>query len=149
MFRALRSIGQMPDVEYGRIEDRTGRLLVEVGAGVRLASDIRGGNKGEASIFRQLFSQSSEVSAAMIYGGRNVGQVILLGPTEGTAKRFVVSLSESLAVAVAAVLIGLVIATATAGTYCAADPGADQCYARRAGNSRFRAECHHSGRRRT
>ena len=111
-FHALRSIGQMDDVEYGRIEAPPGVLLVETGAGVRLTDDVRDGRggAGEASIFRQLLSRSSEVSVPVANNGVDVGQVVLLGRTEGVLKRFVVSLGESLAVALAAVLVGVLIA---------------------------------------
>jgi signal transduction histidine kinase/CheY-like chemotaxis protein/HPt (histidine-containing phosphotransfer) domain-containing protein len=110
-FQALRSIGQMQDVEYGRIEAPVGVLLVETGAGVRLIGDVRAGrDAGAASILTQLFSRSSEVSAPVTSSGTEIGQVVLLGRTEGILKRFVVSLGESLAVAIAAVLVGLLIA---------------------------------------
>jgi signal transduction histidine kinase/CheY-like chemotaxis protein len=110
-FEALRSIGQMHDVEYGRIEAPSGVLLVETGAGVRLVSDVQAGrDAGAASIFGQLFSRSSEVSAPVTSDGVEIGQVVLLGRTEGILKRFVVSLGESLSVAAAAVLVGLLIA---------------------------------------
>jgi signal transduction histidine kinase/CheY-like chemotaxis protein/HPt (histidine-containing phosphotransfer) domain-containing protein len=110
-FQALRSISQMPDVEYARIEAPTGTLLVETGAGARLVNDIQAGrDASEPSFVKQLFSQSSEVSVAIMSGGRDVGQVILLGRTDGMITRFIVSLGESLAMAVAAVLIGMLIA---------------------------------------
>ena len=110
-FQALRSIGQMHDVEYGRIEAPSGVLLVETGAGVRLVNDVQAGSDtGAASIFRQLFSRSSEVSVPITSGGADVGQVVLLGRTEGILNRFIVSLGESLAVAFAAVLVGVLIA---------------------------------------
>jgi signal transduction histidine kinase/CheY-like chemotaxis protein/HPt (histidine-containing phosphotransfer) domain-containing protein len=110
-FEALRSIGQMHDIEYGRIEAPAGILLVETGAGVRLVNDVQAGrDAGVASLLTQLFSRSSEVTVPVASDGVEVGQVVLLGRTEGILKRFVVSLGESLAVAIAAVLVGLLIA---------------------------------------
>jgi two-component system sensor histidine kinase BarA len=110
-FHALRSIGQMQDIEYGRIEVPVGKLLVETGSGARLIGDIRfGQGDGDASVFRELLSQSSEVASPVISGGQTIGRVVLLGRTEGLLWRFAVSLGESLAVAIGAVLIGLVIA---------------------------------------
>ena len=110
-FQALRTIGQMHDIEYGRIEAPAGVLLVETGAGVRLVNDVRAGrDAGAASIFTQLFSRSSEVSVPVTADGAEIGQVVLLGRTEGVLKRFLVSLGESLAVAFGAVLVGLLIA---------------------------------------
>ena len=110
-FKALRSISQMRDVEYGRIEAPIGVLLVETGAGVRLVNDVQAGRgAGSVSIFKQLLSGSSEVSVPVTSDGTEVGQVVLLGRTEGILWRFIVSLGESLAVAFAAVLIGILIA---------------------------------------
>jgi signal transduction histidine kinase/CheY-like chemotaxis protein/HPt (histidine-containing phosphotransfer) domain-containing protein len=110
-FEALRTISQMPDIEYGRIEAPVGVLLVETGAGVRLVNDVRTGrDAGPASIFTQLFSRSSEVSVPITSNGTEIGQVVLLGRTEGVLRRFLVSLGESLGVAFAAVLVGLLIA---------------------------------------
>jgi hypothetical protein len=69
-FRALRSIGQMQDVEYARIEAPAGTLLVETGAGVRLVGDIQAGRDTSApSFLRRLFSQSSEVAVAIKSSG--------------------------------------------------------------------------------
>ena len=110
-FHALRSIGQMRDVEYGRIEAPVGKLLVETGSGVRLIGDTQSGRGGaQSSIFRQLLSQTSEVTVPVVVASKTVGQVVLLGRTEGLLKRFLLSLGESLAIAVAAVLVGLSIA---------------------------------------
>jgi len=110
-FQALRTIGQMRDVEYGRIEAPAGKLLVETGAGVRLVGDVRArGNETAGSFFESLLSRTSEVSAPVLVDGAEIGRVVLLGRTDGMLKRFLVSLAESLAVAAAAVLVGLLIA---------------------------------------
>src|SRR5271154_6222134 len=42
-FHALRSIGQMQDIVYARIEAPVGKLLVEAGAGARLVNDVQAG----------------------------------------------------------------------------------------------------------
>ena len=109
-FHALRWIAQMSDVEYARIEAPVGKLLAETGAGVRLVGDTQSGRGGETPLFRQLLSQTSEVAVPVMSAGHTVGQVVLLGRTEGLLARFIVSLGESLAVAVAAVIVGLAIA---------------------------------------
>ena len=109
-FRALRAIGQMKDVEYGRIEALDGRRLVETGSGARLASDTRAEGLEQTFALSQLFSHTSEVSAPIIYAGSPVGRVVLLGRTEGMLRRFLVTLGESLAVAGIAILVGLLIA---------------------------------------
>ncbi len=107
-FTAIRSIAQMQDVVYGRIEGANGKLLVETGAGVRLRSDVRA--SGRASLWTELFSQTSEVSAPIRFGNREVGRVVLLGHTEGMFQRFLASLAVSLGVALLAILAGLAIA---------------------------------------
>jgi EAL domain-containing protein (putative c-di-GMP-specific phosphodiesterase class I)/signal transduction histidine kinase/DNA-binding NarL/FixJ family response regulator len=107
-FRALRAIAQMSDVGYGRIEGADGKLLVETGAGVRLRSDVQGTE--HASLWTELFSQTSEVSAPIQFGNRNVGRVLLLGQTQGMFQRFLASLAISLGVALLAILGGLAIA---------------------------------------
>lgn len=110
-FQALRSIGQMRNVEYGRIEAPTGKLLVETGAGVRLVGDVQARAHDIAGSFlERLLSRTSEVTAPVLMDGLPVGRVVLLGRTEGMLRRFLVSLAESLAVAAAAVLVGLLIA---------------------------------------
>jgi signal transduction histidine kinase len=109
-FHALRSIAQMSDVEYARIEAPVGKLLVETGAGVRLVRDTQSGRGGQTPLFRQLLSQTSEVAVPVVSAGHAVGQVVLLGRTEGLLERFIVSLVESLGVAIAAVVVGLAIA---------------------------------------
>jgi len=110
-FHALRSIGQMQDIVYARIEAPVGKLLVETGAGARLVNDVQTGRGVDgSSILTRVFSQSSEISVPVTFDGRDIGQVVLLGRTEGLLQRFIISLGESLAVAVAAVSIGLSIA---------------------------------------
>ncbi len=109
-FHALRAIAQMNDVGYGRIEGANGKLLVETGAGVRLHSDVQSSGTGNTSLWTELFSQTSEVSAAIRLNNRNVGRVLLLGQTQGMFQRFLASLGVSLGVALLAILGGLAIA---------------------------------------
>src|SRR6202030_4314213 len=101
-------IGQMQDIVYARIEAPVGKLLVETGAGARLVSDVQAGTSvDKSSVLTRVFSQSSEISVPVTSDDRDIGQVVLLGRTEGLLQRFIISLGESLAVAVAAVAIGL------------------------------------------
>jgi hypothetical protein len=51
-FHALRSIGQMPEIEYARVEAPAGTLLVETGAGARLISDVQTGGSSGGSVRR-------------------------------------------------------------------------------------------------
>ncbi len=109
-FRALRAIAQMSDVGYGRIEGANGKLLVETGAGVRLHSDVQASGTSSTSLWTELFSQTSEVSATIRLNNQSVGRVLLLGRTQGMFQRFLASLAISLGVALLAILGGLVIA---------------------------------------
>ncbi len=109
-FRSLRAIAQMNDVGYGRIEGANGKLLVETGAGVRLASDVQASATAHPSLWTELFSQTSEVAAPIQFANRTVGRVVLLGQTDGMFQRFLASLAISLGVALLAILAGLLIA---------------------------------------
>ena len=109
-YEALRAIGQMPGVVYGRIERADGSLLTETGSGVRLVRDVSTRGGGSQGLLAQLMSQSSEVSAPILYDRHTVGEVVLLGRTEGVLGRFFGSLGVSLFAAIAAIAGGLAIA---------------------------------------
>ncbi len=109
-FAALRSIGMMGDVVYARVERPDGSLLAETGAGVRLTSDVHSADGREPFNLSLLRSRSAEVSAPIVYAGRPVGRVVLLGRLEGIARRLFSSLLVSLGAALAAGLAGVALA---------------------------------------
>ena len=109
-YEALRAIGQMPGVVYGRIERADGSLLTETGSGVRLVRDVSTRGGASQGLMSQLMSRTSEVSAPILHERQVVGEVVLLGRTEGVLGRFFGSLGVSLFAAIAAIAGGLAIA---------------------------------------
>jgi signal transduction histidine kinase/DNA-binding NarL/FixJ family response regulator len=109
-FAALRSISQMPEVTYGRIQMLDGRLLAETGGGVRLSTDVATGEDGRTSVWSILNTGTIQVQAPVISEGETVGAITLLAQTPGVRERVLGSiLITVLGVAVAA-LAGLLIA---------------------------------------
>jgi two-component system sensor histidine kinase BarA len=110
-FNAIRSIRTLPGVTYARIEKADGTMLVETGSGARLIRDVRVTTDGaKGSLWAQLTSRSSEVSAPIQHEGKDVGRLVLLSQTEGVLDRFIGSLQVSLMAALAAAAAGLLVA---------------------------------------
>jgi two-component system sensor histidine kinase BarA len=109
-FQSLRAIGQMAGVSYARIEAPLGRLLVEAGAGARLSSDAMLTTGGERPVWTQLFSGTTQIEAPIVHDRRTVGRLVVLGSTDGAFGTFMRSLLQSLGIALAAILLGLLIA---------------------------------------
>ncbi|MEO6339954.1 MAG: EAL domain-containing protein [Caulobacteraceae bacterium] len=109
-YEVLRAIGQMPGVVYARVERADGSLLTETGSGVRLVRDVSTRDGASKGLIPQLMSRTSEVSAPILHERRIVGEVVLLGRTEGVLGRFLGSLGVSLIAAIAAIAGGLAIA---------------------------------------
>jgi signal transduction histidine kinase/EAL domain-containing protein (putative c-di-GMP-specific phosphodiesterase class I)/CheY-like chemotaxis protein len=110
IFGAIRSISQMPDVTYARVSGSDGRLLAETGGGVRLSSDARLANDGEASLWSVLNSGTLQVSVPVMSEGRRVGDIMLLSETPGLKSRIVGAVLISLAGTGVALIAGLLIA---------------------------------------
>jgi EAL domain-containing protein (putative c-di-GMP-specific phosphodiesterase class I)/signal transduction histidine kinase/CheY-like chemotaxis protein len=109
-FAALRAIAAIPDITYARIERPDGALLAETGAGVRLATDVAAGAGGQASVAALIGAHTAEVRAPIRYGGRTVGQVVMLGRLGDGGARLAYSLLLSLGAGLAAALAGLAVA---------------------------------------
>jgi len=109
-FAALRAISQMPDVTYGRIQMRDGRLLAETGGGVRLASDVSVGDGGQASVWSVLNTGTIEVQAPVVSQGEPVGQITLLAKAPGVRERVLGSIMITILGVGVAALAGLLIA---------------------------------------
>ena len=86
-FAALRAISQMPEVTYGRIQVRDGRLLAETGGGVRLESDVSLDGRDKASVWSVLNTGTIEVQAPVVSQGERVGEITLLARAPGVRKR--------------------------------------------------------------
>ncbi|HZZ86999.1 MAG TPA: EAL domain-containing protein [Caulobacteraceae bacterium] len=109
-YAALRAIAQMPDISYARIERANGALIAETGAGVRLATDLKAEADKGASMARVIGSQTAEVHAPILYAGRQVGRVVMLGRLDDGLMRLFSSLVLSLGAGIAAALVGLAVA---------------------------------------
>jgi signal transduction histidine kinase/EAL domain-containing protein (putative c-di-GMP-specific phosphodiesterase class I)/CheY-like chemotaxis protein len=110
-YAVIRSIGQMPDVAYARVERADGSLLAETGSGVRLVSDPAvSAGRPRASLWALIRSGTVEVSAPVVYARAKVGKVVLIGRLGGGADRLVASLWISLLSAALAAAAGLLVA---------------------------------------
>ncbi|HEY0600321.1 EAL domain-containing protein [Brevundimonas sp.] len=109
-FAALRAISQMPDVTYGRIQMRDGRLLAETGGGVRLASDVSVGTGDGASVWSVLNTGTIEVQAPVVSQGERVGEITLLARAPGVRERVLGSIIITILGVGVAALAGLLIA---------------------------------------
>jgi EAL domain-containing protein (putative c-di-GMP-specific phosphodiesterase class I)/signal transduction histidine kinase/CheY-like chemotaxis protein len=110
VYEVLRSIRLMPDVTYARVMLPNGRALAETGSGVRLSRDVSVDQNQRATLWSLVASQSIEVRAPIVHGGRRVGEVLLLGRTEGVGQRLAGSLLFSLLAGLVAAVVGLLIA---------------------------------------
>ena len=109
-YAALRAIAAMPDITYARIERPDGGLIAETGAGVRLSSDLAAAAGGQASVAALVGSHTAEVRAPIVYGGRTVGRVVMLGRLGDGGWRLLSSLLLSLGAGLAAAVVGLTVA---------------------------------------
>ena len=110
-FAALRSIAQMDDVTYARIDTADGELLVETGAGARLVSDAQIDGEGGGLSFIDLFrSHSIEVTEPVVSGGRRVGTVVMLSQSGSAIGRTRAAIAVTIFGCSAAALAGLLVA---------------------------------------
>lgn len=113
-FVAIRSIGQMPDVQYARIVGPNGRLLAETGGGVRLNSDVAVEAGKGGSIWSVVNSGTIQATVPITSQGRQVGEITLLSETPGIRARVIGAVLVSFAGAGVALLAGLLIASSMA-----------------------------------
>ena len=109
-FAALRAIGQMPGVDYGRVELADGRVLTETGSGATLVRDVRVKRGSGASLIGLLGSRTITASAPVLFEGRPVGRVTLTGQLASVAPLIVRSLQASALASLIALVVGLAIA---------------------------------------
>ena len=109
-FLAVRSISQMPDIIYARIESAEGELLAETGAGVRLNSDTYLAGGASAPLWSVFNSGTLMVSAPVMSEGETVGEITLLSETPGLKARIFSAVLTSLAGVGVALMLGLFIA---------------------------------------
>ncbi len=109
-FQALRAIGQMPDVNYGRLDQADGRILAEIGGGARLLSDANLGGDHSLSLWDSLTSGSIQVVEPVVMGDRTIGRITLFAETPQLQSRILAAVWSSLLGAAVATLAGLLIA---------------------------------------
>ncbi|WP_077355342.1 EAL domain-containing protein [Brevundimonas sp. LM2] len=109
-FTAIRSVSQMPDISYARLESSAG-LLAETGGGARLLRDAAISGDGRMSLWSALTTGSIQVSAPVLAEGRAVGSITLFSRTPELRSRVLATVLTSLVGAVVAVFAGLLVAT--------------------------------------
>lgn len=109
-FLAVRSIGQMPDIIYARIQTADGFLLAETGGGVRLSSDASIQQTGTLSLWSALQTGTIQVKTPVFNDGSQVGEITLLSNVPGLRSRILSAVLISLAGAGVALLAGLLVA---------------------------------------
>jgi signal transduction histidine kinase len=107
----LRAIARMPDIAYARVETSDGRLLAEMGGGLRLETDLSlAGEGGGFHVGRLLTTSTIEASTPVMQGGRQVGRFVLIARATDLRERVFGILFRSLMACVVALAIGLAIA---------------------------------------
>ena len=85
---SLRSIARLSGVAYARIEDSNRQALAETGGTVRLSSDVDVDSSADDSLYTFLRTRTVQVSVPIVYGGEEVGRVVLVSRTGDLAARF-------------------------------------------------------------
>ncbi|MFN4295500.1 MAG: EAL domain-containing protein [Brevundimonas sp.] len=109
-FEGVRSIRQMPDVTYARIETPDGAVLAETGGGLRLSRDAQVREGERPSLWAILTTDSLQARAPVISHGEQVGEIVLFSRAPGVRERILFALWISLAGAAVALLAGLAVA---------------------------------------
>ena len=109
-FLAVRSIGQMPDIVYARIQTADGYLLAETGGGVRLNSDASLQQTDSLSLWSALKTGTIQIKTPILNDGTRVGEITLLSDVPGLRSRILSAVLISLAGAGVALLAGLLVA---------------------------------------
>lgn len=107
---SLRSIARLPSVAHAKIEDSDGQILAQVGAVVRLSSELALDDKERDSLYAFLRTRTVQVGVPIIYGGRSIGRVVLVSKTGDLAARFLGVLMIGCLGALFALGVGLSIA---------------------------------------
>jgi signal transduction histidine kinase/EAL domain-containing protein (putative c-di-GMP-specific phosphodiesterase class I)/CheY-like chemotaxis protein len=109
-FLAVRSIGQMPDIVYARIQTADGYLLAETGGGVRLNSDADLQQTDSLSLWSALRTGTIQIRTPILSEGVQAGEITLLSKVPGLRSRILSAVLISLAGAGVALLAGLLVA---------------------------------------
>ncbi len=102
ILKPLRAIGQIPSFSYTGVEDMSGKILAELGAGVMLEEN------DELPIFLR---SSLEVQVPVVKGGIDVGRLTVLVKTDDLRTSLIEGLLTGLVAALLSGAIGVAIAT--------------------------------------
>ena len=109
-FEGVRSISQMPNVTYGRIQTLDGAVLAETGSGLRLAGDAQVQAGQRPSLWAILTTDSLQARAPIVSRGETVGEIVLFSRAPGVRERILFAVWISLAGAGVALMAGLAVA---------------------------------------
>jgi signal transduction histidine kinase/EAL domain-containing protein (putative c-di-GMP-specific phosphodiesterase class I)/CheY-like chemotaxis protein len=109
-FRALRSIAQLEEVTYARIERLDGWVLAETGSGARLVTDAQVSSGGSAPFWSLLLSHNVETTASILHAKRPVGRVVMLSKTDGLLRGLLANFLATVGGLCVAGLVGMVVA---------------------------------------
>ncbi|MEM1049208.1 MAG: ATP-binding protein [Pseudomonadota bacterium] len=107
IFQVLKAIGRVPGLSYARVTDPSGRLLAEIGSGVRLVGT--GDQTASANLIAVLRGQAAEIEVPIIQAGEEVGTLTLLSIPVDLWPRIWSGMRDSIAWAVLAGLLGLLV----------------------------------------
>ncbi len=107
---AIRAIGRVPGFLFVQVRTPDGHVLAALGGASRLVTDSSLNAGEKPSIFELLRSGTVLVTAPVINGGQQVGQINLISDTADLWPRLLATLWSSLLAAFAALAIGLLIA---------------------------------------
>jgi len=110
---ALRAIGNIPSIEYVRVEKVDGELFAELGGAVSLKSSEAASSqliRAAKAPLDILGRRSPIVSAPIIHGSKKVGTLTLHANTSALSNRIGVLIYDAMVAAVFAAGIGLLIA---------------------------------------
>jgi signal transduction histidine kinase/EAL domain-containing protein (putative c-di-GMP-specific phosphodiesterase class I)/CheY-like chemotaxis protein len=113
-FSAIRSVSQMPNVSYARVQATDGTLLAETGAGARLMSDATVDGGSDLSLWGALTTGSVQVTAPVMSQGESVGSITLFSKTPDLRDRVLATVWVTLMGALVAVVVGMVVAVRVA-----------------------------------
>ncbi len=112
VYQAIKAIAQIPDLIYARVDTR-GKMLAVMGGATQLDDDLRIKESDTSTIspLALLSSHSIQVEVPIVDGGLNVGRLVLVADTSDLVDQLRASLQGTAIGAVAALLIGLLVAS--------------------------------------
>ncbi|MBV9076775.1 MAG: response regulator [Methylobacteriaceae bacterium] len=107
--RAISGIAAVPNVPFAAVERRDGRLLAEIGGGVRLLSDLDITERTGISPLALLRTDTVGVAVPIVREGEEVGRLSLVGLTDDLGARLRDVLLTAAAGALVALALGFLV----------------------------------------